>query len=415
MVRSSDRTSQLRRLEGVNRPRLYHHLVTLRDDHDDLPAHAEVLLERLDRLGGQFGPSKVAQYQHMQHAERCRVLGDHLRGVLTLSSSRHYAAALVVARTALEHHLLDRLLFLATRWIERYGIKRPDAPAEEARLAALKTGSRPDIVKWWYESASGVMRVLIRGVFKEGSLGRGMTVSPYFFRVDRYDPFTVDKKLAPRLATGFSDRVSLGEWAAESLQEWYGHFTYERLRENLEINRLLRPRLGIQVDVHDRFLGAYVHGVQKAYENVYGYNYPSNVGGFNHCASELALLYIVTIAAAELEIFGQMAKRTPRLRLVGWDRVEDEIAAARASSSHLWFLSGEPHMYDRIREVDTRMPRPGSGLSKRPRPDPASLDPKTVRYYPQPLERLVRLHHSYQELLTGQVFLSPFDRPDIRN
>jgi hypothetical protein len=352
----------------------------------------------------------------MQHAERCRVLADHLRGVLALSAGHHYAAALALTRTALEHHLLDRLLFLANRTIqERTGLKPQDAPAEEARLAALKAGTRPDILKWWYDAPTFTMNVLIRGVFKEGSMGRGATVSPYYFHVERYDPFTVNKKVAPRVASAFGSRTSAQKWAEESEREWYRHFTFGRLRKSLDVNHLLRPRLGVQVDVHHAFLSAYVHGAQKAYDSVYSRNIPSTVGAFHHYPSELALLYVVAIAAAELEMFGRMSRRPPRLRLINWATVATEIAKAREASSYFWFLSGGPLMFDRIEEVHTRIPEAALlGNRKWSLVNPASLDVSRVRYYTNPLERLKKLHRSSREILTGLTFVSPFERDDAR-
>jgi hypothetical protein len=391
--------------------------VTLLDDHGNLPTHADGLLARLAELNSLITPAKVGHFQHMEHAERARILADHLRAVLALSSARHYAAAFAVVRTALEHHLIDRLVFLANRWmVVNDGIKAADVAAEEARLAALKAGNRPDIIRWWYEPKSGSMHIIIRGRYLEGHIGRGWTLSPYYFRIDQYDPFTVQKSMHGKVATGFQDAESIEAWAAKSAETWSRHFTYRNLRKNLDINYLLRPRLGVQVDVHYAFLSAYVHGAKKAHELVYGHNIPSNVGDFNHCAGELALLYVVAIAAAELEVFGRMAKRSPRLALHDWPAVRSEVAAARAASSHLWFLSGEPNVFDRIHELDTRTPHPHPGVPFviPARPDPATLDPSEVRYYVNPLERLAKLHHSYHELVTGQVYISPFDRPDIR-
>ncbi len=354
----------------------YDHPVTLRDDHGDLPAHADVLLRRLEELTGEPDRGRVIHGQHMKHAQRARVLADHLRGVLGLAAEYHYAGALALTRTALDHHLVDRLLFLATRWTEGGAIKK--------------------------------------GRYRAGSVGRGMIISQYFFLVDQYDPFRV-KKLAGRLATGFRDQQGLEAWAAESRRVWHRHFTYDKLRENLELNHLLRPRLGIQIDVHYAFLSAFVHGGEKAYELVYGHNIPNRVGTFDHCASELALLYVVALAAAELEVFGRMTRRMPRLHLTEWPAIEAEVAAARSSSSHFWFLSGEPNIFDRIQEIHTRLRiRPGSRLPKRLPGDPGTLDPRRVRYYPNPLERLVRLHHHEREMLTGLLYQSPFDRPDIR-
>lgn len=393
--------------------------MTLHDDHGELPGHAEVLLRRLERIRDLSVRSKHIHAQHIHFAERCRVLGDHLRGVLTLSTDHHYAAALGLTRTALEHHLMDRLLFLANRWIQETNIKTRAVPAEEARLAALKAGPRPDLVRWWYDPPPvGTMKILIRGIFREGSLGRGLTVSPYYFWIDQFDPFTVTKKVSSRVATGFGDRDMEVRRAAESKRERLRYFTFDKLQRNLDANSLLQPRLGVQVDVHHAFLSAFVHGAHHAYSLLHGSNSPSRLGYFDHYASELALLYVIAIAAAEIETYGRMAKRPPRLGLLQWQVVEAEIAAARAATSYFWFLSGEPTMYDRIHELHTRIPRPSTSgnfaVPARALVNPASLNPSRVRYYTNPFRRLVKLHETSQELVSGHFFQSPFPRPDAR-
>lgn len=47
-----------------------------------------------------------------------------------------------------------------------------------------------------------------------------------------------------------------------------------------------------------------------------------------------------------------------------------------------------------------------------PPEDPNAIRDSAVRYYANPLERLVKMHQSYQELATGVVFRSPFERSD---
>jgi hypothetical protein len=392
-------------------PAPYDRVVTVSDDHDDLPTHAEVLLRRLDELSALFAPAEVAYGQHMQFAQRCEVLSDHLKGVLDLSARYRYAAALAVTRTALEHHLVDRLMFLADRWVVEISVKAENVEAEKARLSALKAGKRPEFMSWRYEKAQGVIDLVVRGFFMDASVGR-ITVSPYYLWVYKYDPFAVKKRSAPHVAMGFRDPDAELKWAEESKDVWDRRFVLGALRKNLVANRLLRPRLGVQVDVHYAFLSAFVHGVQGAYERVHGYNIPNRLGTFDHYASELALLYVVAIAAAELEMFGRMAKREPRLELREWSAVEAEVAAARTASSYFWFLSGEPTMYDRIQQVHSRKPiLTRTGTSKRLRTDPASLNSARVKYYRNPFDRLVALHQTSMEMLTGHTFRSPFERP----
>ena len=202
-------------------------------------------------------------------------------------------------------------------------------------------------------------------------------------------------------------------WAEDSAREWHETFTFDRLRANLDVNRLLVPRLSVQVEVHYAFLSAYVHGAQRAYDLVYGHNTPRSLGEFDHYSDELCLLYVIALAAAELELFGRMAKRSPRLQLTDWAAVAREITDARVASEYFWFLSGGPHLHDRIEELHTRMGRRKQPWTL-PRVDPRTLPAHRVRYYLNPLQRLVELHRSSQEFVSGQVFRSPFERADAR-
>jgi non-ribosomal peptide synthetase component F len=94
--------------------------MTASDDHGTLPVHAERMLQRLETIENLAVTGETAHMQHMDHAKRVRQLAHHLRAVLLLSEAHHYPSALVVVRSALEHHLMDRLIFLANRYIVTY-------------------------------------------------------------------------------------------------------------------------------------------------------------------------------------------------------------------------------------------------------------------------------------------------------
>lgn len=109
--------------------------MTTHDHHDAVPGHAARLLSHLDTLERRHGPGRVDHLQHLEYAKRAAQLGDHLHAAPTLSEANLHPSALVVIRAALEHHLMDRLIFLATRYVESNGgIKVEDLPKEEARL-----------------------------------------------------------------------------------------------------------------------------------------------------------------------------------------------------------------------------------------------------------------------------------------
>ncbi len=78
------------------------------------------------------------------------------------------------------------------------------------------------------------------------------------------------------------------------------------------------------------------------------------------------------LAAAEIEVYGRMARRAPRLTLRDWDVVMAEVRAAQAAASYFWFLSGGPEMFDRI---DTAHTPPGNVPLKWGRP---TIDPTAI-------------------------------------
>jgi hypothetical protein len=385
--------------------------VTTLDDHGTLPAHAVHMLHRLDTVESHHAGVRVEHMQHREFAKRASQLGDHLRSVVALADARRYPSALVVVRAALEHHLMDRLIFLATRYVETYGgIKFEDLPKEEARLAALRNGDRPDIERWWRDDETGQMNVVIRGLHSARSKkGRGQIISPYYFRIEDFDPFTGGKKHAAKLASPFWKRAHREEWATEATAAWRRYFVHDRVIKGLNANHLLPGRMALQVEVHYAFLSGYAHPSKRGYEAVHGHNFPDGRGSFNHFASELTLLYVITIAAAEVEVYGRMARRAPRLPLASWDEVERDAHEARLASDYFWFLGGEPQALDRIDTLHTpdRGEDPKWG---RPRRDWRKIRASDVAYYADPLDRLKRLHASWQEMSTGIVHRSPFER-----
>jgi hypothetical protein len=307
---------------------------------------------------------------------------------------------------------MDRLIFLSRLYVETYGgIGKEGVEAEYQRLAKLQATSRPDIARWWWDDSG--MNVVVRGLHSTRSTkGRGTIVSPYYFHIADFDPFTGPKKHAARLAAPFWEKALRENWANESAAAWRRYFMHDKILKALHVNRLL-PGLGVHIDVHYGFLSGFAHPSKRGYEAIYGRNYPDRMGSFDHYASELAILYVITIAAAEVEIYGRMTRRPPRLELAHWDAVESDVRAARLASSHFWFLGDGPTMLDRIDTIHTP---PGRSKPKvgRPRINPASLPDGRVRYYSDPLDRLVRLHKTEAEMTTGLVYHSPFERNDAR-
>jgi hypothetical protein len=221
--------------------------MTASDDHGTLPVHAERMLRRLETIENLAVTGETAHMQHMDHAKRVRQLAHHLRAVLLLSEAHHYPSALVVVRSALEHHLMDRLIFLANRYIVTHTtVKKKDVPSWDLKLAAAQAGDQPDIATWFWDQSG--MNVVRRGFHSgKSKKGRGQTISSYYFQVDDFDPFAGPKKYAGRLAAPFWERKHTQQWADESASAWRYLFRHDAVMKALRVNRLLLGR-HMQVD-----------------------------------------------------------------------------------------------------------------------------------------------------------------------
>ena len=290
-------------------------------------------------------------------------------------------------------------------------------PAWEAKLRAAQAGGQlrhRDVVvgRLWNErrpprlaQCTRPRRVAARPSRRTTSVSATSTRSP------------AGRSTPARLARPFWTRADREEWAAEAAAAWNDAVLRPPTGclQALRVNRLLPERSRpFRSTSTTRFLSAFAHPSARGYEAIYGRNSPERMGSFDHYASELALLYVITIAAAELDIFARMARRPPRLHLSGCRRRRGGDRGIRASRRPTsGFLGGAPTMFDRIDTVHTPAGRTKPKWG-RPRTDPATIGAAHVRYYADPLDRLVKLHSSYQEIATGLAYRSPFERSDAR-
>jgi hypothetical protein len=121
----------------------------------------------------------------------------------------------------------------------------------------------------------------------------------------------------------------------------------------------------------------------------------------------------VQLSARYLDGFVRMTLRPPRVGLANRARIDELVALSLDRSAHLWFLTDDPHLYDRGQELLARTVEAGEfGARPDATADAMALAPDEVRYYRNPLERLRRMHQSANEMATGLSYVSPWASPD---
>jgi hypothetical protein len=342
-------------------------------------------------------PGGSAWMHHRQFAERTENLAGHLDGVLVLADRGRHRSALALARTALEHHLLDRLLLLADRYEE---IVRPEDPALIAEWEReWEQRSKPwtnDVVAVEWTSNGKALRLTRLGYAVAGDAGE--RISPYWVAMEHYDAFLGHPRQQPTTVRPFDDLQDRLEWARRNQALYGSYMRWSSVCHNLELNELVRPGELVQLQVQYGFLSAFVHATQSASD----LHIRPNPGGpsVDHLLGELALLYVCTIAIAEIDTWATYIQARPQMLASLPPAVSDLVDESREIVAYFWFLGGGPQDFDRYQEANHR----AHALllaGRRPEIAPNQLTNEDVGYYDQPLERLLRMHTGGNELTTG--------------
>jgi hypothetical protein len=352
----------------------------------------------------------VAYAQHFDFAARALGLRLYLKPALDLAASGEYMPAFAILRSALEHHLVDRLIFLATRYKTVHeGVQRADFDQLYADWKAQKPTLRHVVDIQW---KNGTVVIIHSGLHPDNGDSTA-TISRYYFLVQDFDPFIGHPTQQEFLAREFWPEGQHKLYAQQQQGIYSRNLRWDQIKSNLVYNSLCSEEDVRRFDVHYTFLSAFVHSVQRGFELLYGRNRPADAPRYEHSASELVLLYINKLATGELVALQQMSRRSPQVGLREWDSVEAKISLADAAASHLWFPGDPPHAYDRVQEANSRGMREGKFVPRDERPKPDQLHIDEIRYYRNPLQRLRQMHSSFYEM-TGYPYQSPWPRSDAR-
>jgi hypothetical protein len=377
----------------------------LEHEHGPLLEAAGTLLSELRGFRERFMQHDVEYHQHRVYADRGRALLRQFEAALMLLRAHLYAPAFDVLRVALEQMVFDRLLFLASRF--RQVIENvPDDEWNSWWTAWEKKEPGTERITDMRRKGN-VVTVEQLGLHSSDPSAADQVLSVYFFRLRDYDPFVGSPNEQSRLASYFRDEERAREYARRQRNFYHRELRWQQMLDNLVFNGLNVEEETFRLNVHYRFLSAFVHPITDQHDLLYGRQW-ENTAAYDHYTSELALLYTIVIACTELTGLLAGIARPPAVSIQGADELTATIDEARRRASHLWFVGDPPHIYDRIYEANHRL---WDTTPSGPQRAPDQLTDDEVRYYRNPLQRLIKLHQSTNELM-GYSYRSPWHRPD---
>lgn len=375
------------------------------DDHGPLADAAQEMTNVLGGLESQLGagPSGSVWWPDHEYAKRIAHLGAHCSVALGATERGDYGSAFALLRTCLEHHLLDQLLFHARRYEQL--VRDVDDVRFAEFEADLKAGTEP-----WTTNVHGLRREKDRVfVVRDGievKNGDGLVVgrlSPYYSLVKDHQPLFGKKSDQGMLDGGVIEHAQLRAHADRNEDLYRRFLSWGAIRRNLELNGLWSDLDLRRLDVHYRFLGAFVHATQHGYDILERWPAPDH-----HC-SELILLYVTAIASREIDAFADYLDESQRSVLRGGEDIRRRTSWAAGQAAHLWFPGSQPHRYDLWREANRRGFLVARDLDPGlPALLPDQIGTDDIGYYSDPLDRVRHMHQSQNEMITGYNYLSPW-------
>ncbi len=375
----------------------------LRREHPTLTRHVDDLVRRLSNWSDELkaAPNGSVWLHHTEFAERTEHLAGHFGGVLEAADGARFPSALSVARTALEHHVIDRLLLLADRYVE---VVRPDDPADvdqwERDWVAKSEAWTRDVESIERTRDGKALRLVRSGHSVRDDAGdERERISPYWVTLEHHDAFLGHPNLQSQIVRPFDDPDERVKWAQRNQALYAAYLKWNSLCANLELNKLASPADLLQLQVHYAFLSAFTHATKSGYEVGQRGAIP-NAPTSSHVSGELALLYVAAIAVAQVDAWDTYISRRPQLLLPLRHELRAQVDSLRNLVGYFWFLTGSPQAFDYYQEANRRA-HPALMAGRRPEVGPDQLRPEDIGYYANPFDRLRRLHVGEREMTTG--------------
>ncbi|HZK05893.1 MAG TPA: hypothetical protein VFC82_08605 [Actinomycetaceae bacterium] len=380
------------------------------DQHAELIAAWEPLRDLMDKLPGLIRWDDVQHMDVTDMADRVRSLTSHLSGAVQLSSAFRYESALALIRTGLEQCVVDWLVFHGRTLVQHYSGVDEQRWQEWQEARAAGADWTTTIVDWSRTKRDDV-RIVREGLYSEPDEdGNRKQISIYYFLLEQYRP-----SLGPPSVQTEDWSISKDELrrlAGENQALWNVYLKWSSLMENLRANALVDAVDAGRLAAHYRFLSSYAHPVVDHRRELYGRDALLGWPKYDHYSSELVVLYAITLGALEMRNFIRTLDQPPAPTLANADEVVQILAAAESATSYFWFLGAHLHAYDTWKarnEVAFGLLKEGLKGEL-----PAEPAPDEVPYPADPLRRLVALHGSAQEMMTGLAYDSPWPRQDAR-
>jgi hypothetical protein len=240
-------------------------------EHRELLVIASRLVDELRGLRGRLQHANDTEHvQHGDFADRARNLGGYLRAAMLLANVDAYAPAFASLRTALEHMLVDHLVFSGQRYIRVIGGVDDTTWVEWKRQRAAGEGFT-QVLDWLRKK--NTVEITYEGLRSAPDAdGLSYIVSPHYFLLTQYQPYLGPASAQAEFDDGISAPEDYRKFAKENDLVYRTYLSWPSIKRNLTSNGFADDATISKLEVHYRFLSAFVHPVADVTDVLYGRN-----------------------------------------------------------------------------------------------------------------------------------------------
>lgn len=240
-------------------------------EHRGLYVTALSLIARLGKMRRALRHGSTEHLFHSDAAERCKSLAITLESAATLCERDVYAPAFALLRTALEQTLVDKLVFSGRRHVRVFtGVTEE---AWQTLQQERASGAKWQGVTEWSRSRKGRVRIVREGLFSQSADGdRGQVIGPHYFLLRDFIPFVAPPMVHEQEDDGLSTPEDRRTFAEQNRFMYEEYLKWQSLKESHKVNGFADDAVLAQLDVHYRFLSAFVHPISDVTKLLYGNN-----------------------------------------------------------------------------------------------------------------------------------------------
>jgi hypothetical protein len=310
-------------------------------EHQELLALAGRVVNELAGLRARLEHRDDVEYgQHAQFAERARGLAGQLEAAVTLTRSDLYGPAFGCLRVALEQTQVDHLVFLGRRVIQTVEGVDEATWAEWNRWREAGQGF-PHVVDW-FRTRRGAVEIISKGLRSKSADGlESYEMSPHYFLLEEFQPYLGPPSVQSMFDNGLTSLDHDRDWAEHNATIYRTYLTWSSLKRNMQLNGFADDIIVNRLDVHYRFLSAFVHPLSVVDRILYGRN-TMTIPSYDHYSSELALSYVVAFGVTELRNFVAALDEPPVVGIRDGIETHEFVTHAWDSTAYMWLPGHRP-------------------------------------------------------------------------